>query len=118
MRPVLRRIHSPDIPDLRTFAPTASEPWCVYVQAMLGPDSGEGEESFGFTLCNHLWVSSQVKRSGSAWIGHSLVVEAFTFAILERAITSLCSSIEGKDWQTVARRLASRTDWEFTNYTP
>lgn len=118
MRPVLRRIHSPDVHDLRAFAPTASEPWSVYVQAMVGPDHGKGEESFGFSLCNSLWVTSQVRLRGSVWIGPSLVVDAFDFDLLEGALISLCNSIEGKDWETVARRLAAHTDWEFTNYTP
>src|SRR5262252_2826931 len=51
MRAVLRRLHSPDADPLNEFAPDDPESFAIFVQALVGPEGSEGEESFGFTVC-------------------------------------------------------------------
>jgi hypothetical protein len=112
----LRFLHSPDLDDLEHGGPADPEHFGILVQAVLGPVGGEGEESFDIIVCTPSWIGAEAARDGYAWGRHYLVVPRYDYAMLERAVTELCATAEGPDWQSVAAILARYGAWEFEDY--
>jgi hypothetical protein len=119
MKAELRYLHSPDVDDLRVYAP-GTENFGVFVQAMIGIAGREGHESFGFTVCNPTWLASQVvaKQEGFEWSRAILVLDHYDFTKLETAVRELCSRSENSDWKSIAGFLSRYTLWEFEDYQP
>jgi hypothetical protein len=116
MKPELRRLHSPDIPDLSAPPQPGENRDCALVQAMAGPLGGEGEESFDFLVCTPAWISSQVAPHSPVFGKHMLVVNQIDERTISEAIQGLCEQIEGATWQEVAAQLAAYGHWEFEGY--
>jgi hypothetical protein len=116
VRASLRRLHSPDAWDLRTFQPADPLNFGILVQAMVGPPDGPGEESFDFILCTPQWIAHELERDDVVWGRARLIVSGYSHEALERTVLKLCQRIEGKDWTEVAERLSRWTTWEFEDY--
>ncbi|HEX7131801.1 MAG TPA: Imm8 family immunity protein [Iamia sp.] len=118
MRPVLRASFSPDVEDLESFAPPADAPWSVYVVLLVGPDGSEGEESFGVTICNALWLEDKAKAIGVLLGRHHLVMPSFDWARAQAFIDSFLARCDGDTWPAVAARVGRLGYWEFEDYQP
>lgn len=112
----LRYLHSPDVPDLRLFAP--EDPTCVgvLVQAMIGPEGEVGAESFDFLVCTPKWLMDQVGENEARWGRHHLLIGCYDFAVVEKSIQRLCKDAVGPGWEVVASYLARFGKWEFEDY--
>lgn len=116
MRADLRRLHSPDVTDLSTFAPVDPSHFGVLVQAMVGPDDSSGEESFQFMYCSPSWLLAEAQQRGPIWGRGYLVGPAYDYRALLRVTTRLVAEADGQDWNSVANRIARPTLWEFEDY--
>lgn len=114
----LRRLHSPDVYDLRTFAPPDPRNFGLLVQAMVGPKDMPGEESFDFVICTPRWFEERLSEKRYALGRHYLFLAGYDYELLVRAIRELCEQATGSDWVTVARSLARYGKWEFEDYRP
>ncbi|MGO9932609.1 MAG: Imm8 family immunity protein [Steroidobacteraceae bacterium] len=63
----------PDAPDLEAFAPQDSRSWCILLQALFGPEHGEGEESFDVLVCTRQWLSEKLWETASSMDGITLL---------------------------------------------
>ena len=101
--------------------------------ALVGPDEGEGAESFQFTLCTPEWFADNISRyygsvrdPFSLGIGeipivlgrHFLFVQKYDFGVLEKYVRGYCLSCEGPDWGTVGEKVGRLALWEFEDYRP
>lgn len=118
VRAWLRRLHSPNASDLKSFRPADPEDFGVLVQAMIGPQGTEGEESFDFMLCTPRWIAREWESDGVRWARATLVVPGYDFEALESAVLKLCRRTEGRDWSEVAERLNRYMQREFEDYEP
>jgi hypothetical protein len=117
MRAELRRLHSPDADPLSGFAPHDPESFAIYVQAFVGPDEGEGEESFGFTVCTAAWLAEQPpSRKGFEFLRSTLLMPRWDYEVMLRALTDLCRHASGDTWDEVATSLSRYGSWEFEDY--
>ena len=116
VRASLRRLHSPDAWDLRTFQPGDPLDFCILVQAMVRPLDGPGEESFDFILCTPQWIARELERDDVVWGRARLIVSRYSYQALERTVLTLCQRTDGKNWSEVAERLNRWTAWEFEDY--
>jgi hypothetical protein len=116
MRATLRRLHSPDVDRLDEYVPKDPEDFSVLVQALVGPQDGEGEESFDFVVCTPRWFHAQQSDRGFAWPQNHLFVKRWDLATVERAITDIVLHAEGDDWPSVAAQIARYGRWEFEDY--
>jgi hypothetical protein len=109
----LRRLHSPDVSDLKSLRP--SGPFCLLVQAMVGPAGSRGEESFDILVCSPSWLEANI---GDEIIDgrHHLIMQNYDYKKLWDYIASYCSNQSGRDWQEIAGRLALLGKWEFEDY--
>lgn len=113
-KPVLRRMHSPDVADLATFAPGDSA-FGLLVQLLVGPDNGPGEESFDIVVCTPEWLRTQ----GRAVVGlHHGIVPAYDYAGMRTLVDDFLDTCEGNDWHEVACKVARLGHWEFDDYRP
>jgi hypothetical protein len=112
----LRRLHSPNVFDLKNYAPQEGEPVGLLIQAMIGPHNGSGEESFDFVVCTPEWLASQMPESGYTFGRHHLVVRRYDYATIWSAIEDLCNQATGQNWHSVAAFLNRYGKWEFEDY--
>jgi hypothetical protein len=115
MRAELRRLHSPDVEDLTTWTPQASE-FAILLQIMAGPEGAPGEESFDVTLCTPAWIASRVATDKIMDGRHLLIVARYDYPFIYRYISDYVSSCEGDTWQEVAARISRLGRWEFEDY--
>jgi hypothetical protein len=57
----LRRLHSPDVDDLRNWVSNSAE-FAILVQIIASPAGSSGEESFDVTVCSPAWLVGQLVR--------------------------------------------------------
>jgi hypothetical protein len=116
VRAALRRLHSPDALDLRSFHPSDPLNFGILVQAMIGPADAEGEESFDFMLVTPQWITRELQTRDALWGRSILVISRYAYETLERAVLALCNRAEGEDWSQVANILNRSMTWEFEDY--
>jgi hypothetical protein len=111
MRAKLRRLHSPDLtePEL----PADPQHCIVLIQAMVGPDEGQGEESFDFCVATPSYLQEQ---SGTRWGRGLLIVESFDWSEVRRAVEQRLSTVQADTWDKVGFELNKELLWEFDNY--
>lgn len=115
MKPELKRLHSPDVHDLRTYVPPDAKTFSVFVQAMIGPEGEDAEESFDFTVCSPEWIRRRTE-DGPVIGAHHIIVARLYYDELTDTIREFCSRCEGDTWKDVAMQLAQLGHWEFAGY--
>jgi hypothetical protein len=116
IRAHLRMVHSPDIPDLATYAPENPSHFSLLVQAIIGPLADEGAESFDFIVCSPAWVAEAMAKEKAVFGKGLLMMEYYHFPTLESAIQQLCERTWGETWYDVAQKLSRYGGWEFDSY--
>jgi hypothetical protein len=116
----LRRLYSPDVFDLKRYTPDDPESFCIVVQAMVGPDHGPGEESFGFVVCTPRWLSTKMSTEAKAtmFAPHCLFMLRYDYQEVLNAIQQLCDQANGTDWGAVAAFLGRYGGSESEDYAP
>jgi hypothetical protein len=109
---------SPEVDPVSEYLPEDPETFGVFVQALVGPRDGEGEESFDFVVCSSRWFDAQGYDRGFAWPRHHLFLKRWDYGIVERAIKDAVEGAEGPDWHSVAAKIGRYGHWEFEDYRP
>lgn len=118
IKPVLKRLHSPDVFDLELFAPADPTCFSFLLQAMFGPEGSEGEESFDILVCTPRWLSAEVERNSIVDGRHHLIVSKFDLVQMRSFLSEYARSCDGKTWREVAAKLSRLGRWEFEDYKP
>ena len=118
IRPVLRQLHSPDVPDLAALRPRDPQSFSILIQAMFGPSDGAGQESFDFILCTPAWLATEAQRVGVVDGRHHLIVETYDLARLRDFLERYADRCSGDTWQECAGKLSRLGRWEFEDYKP
>jgi hypothetical protein len=117
VRAALRRLHSPTADPLAEFAPDNPESFSTFVQALVGPEDGEGEESFNFTITTASWLAEQpAPEKGFEFLQGVLLLSRWDYDTVVRAISDLCRNTQGETWEEVATSLSRYGHWEFADY--
>jgi hypothetical protein len=111
----LKRLHSPDIQDLRNWIPESKE-FAILLQIMAGPEGSPGEESFDVTLCTPAWIKNQVEREGVITGRHLLIIADYDYGQVNGYISRYLTTCTGNTWQEVAAKIARLGHWEFEDY--
>jgi hypothetical protein len=109
--PVVRHLSSPDLE--RNALPLDPSSCAVVMSAEIGPPSG-GEEVFTFIVATPDRVLG--KGDGARWGRGYLLVETFSWEVIERMLNSLVLHADRENWEASARELAKELHWEFENY--
>ncbi|MCU1273492.1 MAG: hypothetical protein JWO48_923 [Bryobacterales bacterium] len=114
----LKRLHSPDVYDLRAYLPEVSDNFGFLLQAMIGPKGIEGEESFDIQVCTPKWLIGHSGRTDIILGRHYLIMIEYDYDRLVEKIASFCNECSGETWQEIAGRLSRLGKWEFEDYQP
>jgi hypothetical protein len=118
VRPILKRLHSPDTMDLESFSPADSAAFSLLLQAMFGPAGAAGEESFDILVCTPRWLAKEVERTGVLVGRHHLVVSKFDLAQIHTFLANYAQHCVGTTWEEAATKLSRLGKWEFEDYRP
>ena len=116
MKASIRRLHSPDVTDLVGYRPTDSDGFGFLLQVMIGPEGGEGEESFDVTVCSPNWLLARHNKEDVVIGRHHLIMFEYDYLRLKRTIEEFCKSCEGATWKELALKLGRLGKWEFEDY--
>ena len=94
MRAQLKRLHSPDVYDLETFAPEPADDFGFLLQVMVGPEGVEGEESFDVMVCTPEWLKRNFKTSDIVIGRHRLIVFEYDYPRLKSFLARRCEKCE------------------------
>jgi hypothetical protein len=111
----LKRLHSPDVTDLRSWKPE-SEEFAILLQVMVAPEGTAGEESFDVTLCSPEWVAARAAEARILAGRDLLIISEYNYDQISKYISNYISSCEGEDWQEIAHKLSQLGRWEFDEY--
>jgi len=112
----VKAIYTTDMDFLELHPPGDPEHFCVWVRAMVGPEGGEGEESFDIGVCTPKWLAKKCEQEGFVVGRHYLVVERYDPPRLRTLITELIEKCEGNSWQEVGEKVGRIGHWEFEDY--
>lgn len=115
MKAKLKRLHSPDIVDLRAYTPDSAE-FGFLLQLMVGPADGEGEESFDLIICTPDWLKKRLEQTRFMLGRGHLIVGDYNYSQLESFLRRHVERTEGMTWPEIAGKLAQFSDWEFDDY--
>lgn len=116
MKAELKRLHSPDIYDLENYQPENAENFAFLLQAMVGPEGEEGEESFDIEVCTPKWLEETYDIDDVIIGRHHLVVREYSFQRIVHSIKEFLRDCSGENWNEVAEKVSRLGRWEFENY--
>ncbi len=114
----IKRLHSPDIPDLPAYEPTDPERFGFLLQIIAGPAGEDGEESFDVTVCTPSWIQENLGPTDILIGRHHLIVRRYDYQGLMRFLGDYCQKCRGNSWADIAERLGRIGKWEFEDYRP
>jgi len=115
MKGRVRRLHSPDI-DLESGLDMLGDTFHFLVQAMIGPDDEDGDDSFSFEVCSPKWMAEHCQESGAQWGNGFLILPTAKLDTIFAMVEEVVEVSEGKDWQEIAHKIGKYADWEFEGY--
>lgn len=113
VRPVMRYLHSPDLSE--PALPPDPENCVVFIQAMVGPEDGPGQESFGFEVVTPAYLREQGRPR---WGRGLLILDSFDWIIVRKLVNERLSMAARETWSEVGQELSKEFHWEFDNYKP
>lgn len=116
MRPQLKRVHSPDVEEVDSYAPSDPGRFGILIQLMVGPVGQDGEESFDVVLCAPRWLAEQVGETGVLDLRHHLLVNEWDWGRVLDCIERFLASVEAPSWSEVAAIVGRIGRWEYEDY--
>ena len=116
MNAELKQVHSPDVYDLENYRPEDPERFAFLLQAIVGPEGTEGEESFDIEVCTPKWLESTYKLEDVVVGRHHLIVREYNYERIIETIKDFLRDCSGENWHEVAGKVARIGKWEFEDY--
>lgn len=116
MNAELKRVHCPDIDSLEKFSPDNPETFCILLQAMVGPEGEEGEESFDIEVCTPKWLEESLGVTDVVLGYPFLIVREYHYDRIIEAIKDFLKTCSGNNWNEVALKVSRLGKWEFEDY--
>ena len=116
MNAELKRVHSPDIDDLENYRPKDPRKFAFLLQAMIGPEGKEGEESFDIEVCTPKWLEETYGLEDVVIGRHHLIIREYNYERIIHAIKDYLQLCSGENWSEVAEKVGRLGKWEFEDY--
>lgn len=116
MKAELKRLHSPDIYDLESYQPENEGKFAFLLQAMIGPEGRDGEESFDIEVCTPKWLEENYNIDDVVIGRHHLIIREYSYQRIVCAIKDFLQGCSGESWNEVAGKVSQLGMWEFEDY--
>ena len=116
MKAELKRLHSPDIDDLKQFIPNDANSFSFLLQIMVGQINLDGEESFDVIVCTPVWLLNEYRKSDVLFLRHFIIVFEYNYENIFSCIKQKIESLEYSNWDEFGKKMGEIGKWEFENY--
>jgi len=117
MKAKLRSAYGFDV-DLSNYCPEDSSKDGIWLRLMVGPNEGEGEESFDVLVCTPRWLEELVAADGPVVGAHHLIVQFLDLELALNFLKDRIESFEAPNWRQLAQQISRIGYWEFQEYRP
>jgi len=83
------------------------------IQAVIGPEPGEGEELFDFSVKVGGLTRVDAGQQGYVWSGQTLLLATFDSGKVRQAVWDVLANVKGEDWNALVAQLREHMRWEF-----
>ena len=111
MKPEIKSLFSTDLN--KGELPDNPSDCSVLVEANIGAEAEEGSEIFSFYVVTASFLE---KASKPRWGRGYLVVDFFSWDVVEVSINKLLRHCNGNNWDEISAKLSKELYWEFDNY--
>lgn len=101
---------------LQHYSPQDPDCFALVVDAYIRPAGGGPEDMFQFLARSPRALEDELRETSYVLARNYLILPRFDYGLLWKAISDLCESIEGPDWETVARRIGRYGLWEYDDF--
>lgn len=113
MKAELKKIHSPDVYDMKNYKP--GDKFNVFVQFIIGLHNGPGEEAIDSYVCSYDF--SREKKDEKIYIeDRHIVMSAYNYCELKDFISNFIGLFEEKNWIDLVKHFSVLGRWEFDGY--
>jgi hypothetical protein len=116
MNAELKELYSPDIDNLESYQPEDPEKFGFLLQAIVGPEGKEGEESFDIEVCTPKWIEEVYKIDEILIARHHFIVREYNYQKILSTIKGFLRGCSGENWEEVATKVSRLGKWEFEDY--
>jgi hypothetical protein len=116
MKAEIKKLHSPDIYDLKNYQPAERNSFGFLLQIIVGEKGGKGEESFDVVVCTPQWLMSNFSKDDIVFGRHYLIVFEYNFERILSALQKQVESIEADTWKEIGEKIGRIGKWEFEDY--
>ena len=114
MRAQLKTLDSPDVPELKSYAPENPRCFGFLLEASFGLEGVPGADLFDIMVCTGPWLEDQARQTSGIIIGrHYLIVDRYDFGRIKRFLEDYANKCEGGTWDEIAEKLGRLGHWEF-----
>ena len=85
----------------------------VFIEANIGLENEEGSDIFSFHVVTPSFLENDDKPR---WGRGYLIVDYFSWELVEKSIQKLLRHCNGKNWDEISTQLSKELHWEFDNY--
>jgi hypothetical protein len=110
--PEIKSILSPDLTNGEL--PNDPEDAAVFVEANIGPKNHDASDIFSLKVVTRKHLAND---TGTIWGHGMLVVDRFSWQVVESTLQKLLLHCYRSTWDEVANQINKHLDWEFDNYT-
>ncbi len=93
--------------------PPDSEDCSVVIEVEIGPKEQEGADIFSFEVITPKFL---MRKAETRWGRGCLIVDSFSWSVVENAVQKLLSHCARQTWQEVATEIGKELHWEFESY--
>ena len=118
MQATLKRLHSPDVWDLKHFQPPVCDNFGFLLQVTVGPSDTTGEDSFDVVVCTPDWLKHRYKVTDIISSRHHLIVFEYDYLRLSSFLEKYIAACSGDTWEDIAMKLGRLARWEYEDFKP
>jgi hypothetical protein len=93
--------------------PPDSDDSSVFIEVEIGPKEQEGADIFSFEVVTPKFL---MRKTETHWGRGYLIVESFSWSVVEKAVQKLLSHCARQTWHETATEIAKDLHWEFESY--
>ncbi len=116
MKIELKRLHSPDIIDLKSFKPEEENNFSFLLQFFVGIEDEEGEETFSLEVCSPAWIEDNYDIDDVLIGRHHIIIQQYNYDKLLKFIVGLIDKCPGDNWNDITNKLSRFGLYEFEDY--
>jgi len=99
--------------DFSSYYPEEVDNFGFLLQAIIGPEGTEVEESFEIKVVTPKWLGKRAAERKIFHLRHHLIVKEYDLPLIHRFINNFIERSSAETWEKAVLRLSQLGRWEF-----